>query len=40
MVHVIPLSAVRIALSESSIRLIGFGLKSRAHLALSHRAFV
>lgn len=40
MVHVISLSAVRIALSESSARLIGFGLKTRAHLALSQRAFI
>lgn len=40
MVHVIPLSAVRIALSESSARLIGFGLKGNAHIAFSQRAFL
>lgn len=40
MVHVVPLSAVRIALSESSCRLCGFGLKGDAHIAYSMRAFL
>lgn len=40
MVQVIPLSAVRIALSESSCRLCGFGLKGDAHIAFSQRAFL
>lgn len=39
-VHVISLSALRIALSESSCRLCGFGLKGDSHIAYSMRAWL